>query len=174
MLWRQLKRQSAIQTRIWLSLFLAASASALVAWTIATNKLPKQIDPNEVVIARIKLPIIPDEQHDVASSGANPEETEAGEMCISYIILAQDTRTHTNPSHSQNKRTPWTNCPSYSNMCSILNNLMGKEVWQQQEKKITIVDWVLGVCDLSIHTLNFLALNNLLPHTHNTKREGLC
>jgi len=40
-------------------------------WIIATNKLPKQIDPKDVVVARTKLPPIAGEQHDDASSGTN-------------------------------------------------------------------------------------------------------
>jgi len=38
---------------------------------MATNKLPKQILPKEVVKALTKLPIIPAEQQLVASSGEN-------------------------------------------------------------------------------------------------------
>lgn len=50
---------------------LALSTMARNVWIIATNKLPKQIDPKDVVVARTKLPPIAGEQHDEASSGTN-------------------------------------------------------------------------------------------------------
>jgi hypothetical protein len=38
---------------------------------IATRRLPKQILPNDVVVARTKLSLMPTEQNEPASSGAN-------------------------------------------------------------------------------------------------------
>ena len=38
---------------------------------MATNKDPKQIDPNKYVVARKNELVTPEEQHDEASSGAN-------------------------------------------------------------------------------------------------------
>jgi hypothetical protein len=61
---------SAIQAKIAASPLLRASlARVRSAWTIATNKDPKQIDPKDVVTVRIKELHTPLEQHP-DSSGA--------------------------------------------------------------------------------------------------------
>jgi hypothetical protein len=49
----------------------ALSTMAVSVSIIATSRLPKQIEPKDVVVARIKLSVIADEQNELASSGAN-------------------------------------------------------------------------------------------------------
>jgi hypothetical protein len=67
---RQARIHSAIQAKIAASPLLRASlASVRRAWTIATNKEPKQIDPKDVVTVRIKELHTALEQHP-DSSGA--------------------------------------------------------------------------------------------------------
>ena len=51
--------------------FLALSTIALSVWMMATNRLPKQILPNDVVVALTKESLIATEQQELASSGAN-------------------------------------------------------------------------------------------------------
>ena len=54
--WRQPKIHCAIQAKMAASPFSRADcANAFNAWTIATRKLPKQIEPNDVVTVRKKL-----------------------------------------------------------------------------------------------------------------------
>ena len=60
---------------------LALSTMALSVWIIATKRLPKQIEPNEVVVARTKLSLMATEQHDPASSGANHHLQETSNEC---------------------------------------------------------------------------------------------
>ena len=73
---KQRSRQSAIQSKnaaqpsLLLSC-LALSTKVLSVCIIATRRLPKQILPNDVVVARTKLSLMPTEQNDPASSGAN-------------------------------------------------------------------------------------------------------
>jgi hypothetical protein len=63
---------SAIQAKIWASPFCCAElASARSACTIATKKLPKQIEPKLVVTVRMKLELTADAQQP-HSSGAYP------------------------------------------------------------------------------------------------------
>ena len=64
---------------------LALSTMALSVWIIATKRLPKQIEPNEVVVARTKLSLMATEQHDPASSGANHHLKERSNGCKFYV-----------------------------------------------------------------------------------------
>jgi hypothetical protein len=75
---------SAIQAKIWASPFCCAElASARSACTIATKKLPKQIEPKLVVTVRMKLELTADAQQP-HSSGVYPR---GGGM--EYEILQQ-------------------------------------------------------------------------------------
>jgi hypothetical protein len=63
---------SAIQAKIWASPFsFAALATCCRARKMATKKLPKQIEPKDVVMVRRKLELTADEQQP-HSSGAYP------------------------------------------------------------------------------------------------------
>lgn len=53
---------------------------------IATKRLPKQILPKDVVVARTKLSLIDTEQHDPASSGANHQVLTTPAM-ITWIVF---------------------------------------------------------------------------------------
>lgn len=67
---KQLKMHSAMQAKIWASPFSRADwASALRACTMATRKLPKQMEPKLVVMVRIKL-LFTAEAQQPHSSGA--------------------------------------------------------------------------------------------------------
>ncbi len=96
---------------------------------MATNKLPKQMDPKDVVNARIILPVIPEEQHDEVSSGANPASSPKQKWYVSVINSNKE-----NPQCSlvAHVLTPRSHRPRNSNMRRILNHLMGKEVTQEQ------------------------------------------
>ena len=67
----------------------ALSTMALSVWIIATKRLPKQIEPNEVVVARTKLSLMATEQHDPASSGAN-HHLKRQAMSVSFSYIARD------------------------------------------------------------------------------------
>jgi hypothetical protein len=58
----------------------------LIVWMIATRRLPKQILPKDVVVARIVLPKIAFEQQHEASSGTNHqvETTPATMACMVF------------------------------------------------------------------------------------------
>jgi hypothetical protein len=69
------KIHSAIQAKIWASPFCCAElAKARRACITATRKLPKQMEPKDVVMVRMKLELTAEEQQP-HSSGAYPEET---------------------------------------------------------------------------------------------------
>lgn len=87
---RHLNRQSTMHSKkaphAPLSLSaLALSTMALSVWIIATKRLPKQIEPNEVVVARTKLSLMATEQHDPASSGAN-HHLKRQAMSVSFCV----------------------------------------------------------------------------------------
>ena len=73
---KQLRRQSTMQRRKAAHPSLSGSDRALSTMTlsvsmIATRRLPKQILPKDVVVARTKLSLIATEQKELASLGAN-------------------------------------------------------------------------------------------------------
>lgn len=107
---RHLNRQSTMHSKkaphAPLSLSaLALSTMALSVWIIATKRLPKQIEPNEVVVARTKLSLMATEQHDPASSGAN-HHLKRQAMSVSFSYIARDI---TSSEQKINKR----NLPTY-------------------------------------------------------------
>jgi hypothetical protein len=53
---------------------------------MATKRLPKQMDPKEVVVARTKESLIALEQQDEASSGAN-HQVETTPAIMTWIVF---------------------------------------------------------------------------------------
>mmetsp|Transcript_22734 Transcript_22734/g.28658 ORF Transcript_22734/g.28658 Transcript_22734/m.28658 type:complete len:84 (+) Transcript_22734:1528-1779(+) len=68
---RHPKQQSAMQRRIPSSVSRAFSSMVLTVWMIATSKEPRQMDPNEFVMARAWLERTASEQQESASKGAH-------------------------------------------------------------------------------------------------------
>jgi hypothetical protein len=73
---KQPSMHSAIQAKNAISPFSRADcARAFKAWRMATKRLPKQMEPNDVVIVRMKaLKTLPSQHPTEASSGSNHHE----------------------------------------------------------------------------------------------------
>jgi hypothetical protein len=89
---RQLRRQSTMQRRKAAPLSESDRALSTMARSvsmIATRRLPKQMLPKDVVVARRKLSLMAEEQKELASSGAN-HHVDTTPAIMTWIVFCQD------------------------------------------------------------------------------------